>query len=159
MHFSLLVIADGTKTLDDIMAPYMEGRAWEEGRDADAKWDWYVVGGRWRGTIGAKIGGYGERSGYDFEKDPHDHSFGRFARPCEDGRFDVVRVKDIEDLNPYWLHDMLTPDGVWHTSELYVPEGVDGKYFFNNTWFHDGFLERIKERYPDCLAIVVDYHS
>lgn len=158
MHFSLLVIADGTKTLWDMMQPFNYQFAWENGMDANAKWDWYVVGGRWRGLIRAKIGGHGERSGYDFEKNPDDWSFGRFGRPYEDGRFDVVRVRDIEHLNPYMLHDMLTPDGIWHNSEFYVPDGLDGEYFFENVWFHDGMIERLKERYPDCLAIIVDYH-
>lgn len=159
MHYSLLVIADGTKTLEEIMRPFNDDVAWESGVDANAKWDWYVVGGRWRGLLDAKIGGHGERSGYDFEKDLHDCSFGRFKRPYDDGKFDVARVRDIESLDTYWFHDMLTPDGVWHNSEFYVPEGINGKYFFQNTWFNDGMLEKIKERYPDCLAIVVDYHD
>lgn len=54
---------------------------------------------------------------------------------------------------------MLTPDGVWHQSEFYDPERINGRWFLENTWFHDGLLEKIQERYPDCLAIVIDYHS
>ena len=163
MHYSLLVIADGTKPLNELMEPYAEDVAWAEDRPNDAKWDWYVVGGRWRGLITAKIGGHGERSGYDFELDDgYERTFGqrifRFWHPYEDGRFDVARVRDIIKLDPCYVHDTLTPDGVWHSSEFYVPGGLDGKYFFDNTWFRDGMVERIKERYPDCLAMVVDYH-
>lgn len=163
MHYSLLVIADGTKSLDEIMEPYREETAWKEDRPCDAKWDWYAIGGRWRGLIAAKVGGHGERSGYDFElRDGPRRRFGRrdlrFWHPYEDGRFDVARVRDVIRIDPYDVHDMLTPDGTWRTSELYVPDGLDGEYLFENTWFHDGMLERVRERYPDCLAIVVDYH-
>jgi hypothetical protein len=53
---------------------------------------------------------------------------------------------------------MLTADGVWHSCEFYVPEGMDGNHFFENTWFYDGLIEKLKQRYPDCLAFVIDYH-
>ena len=146
MHHSLLVIADGTKTLEEIMRPSNYDIALGAGLYENAKWDWYVIGGKFRGYLDAKIGGYGER--------------GRFAKPYpEDEGFDVACVKDIQTLNPYWFHDMLTPDGVWHQSEFYDPERINGKYFLENTWFNDGLLERLQEHYPNCLAIVVDYHA
>ena len=162
MHYSLLLIADGTKTLEDMMKPFNEEFAWENGENANAKWDWYVVGGRWKGLIEAKIGAHGERDGNDFDASEN-HTFGervwRYWHPYEPGRFDVARVRDITHVDTRRIHDMLTPDGVWHSCEFYVPEGMDGKYFFENTWFYDGLIEKIQQRYPDCLAFVIDYHS
>lgn len=155
MHYSLLVIADGTKTLKEIMQPFNYDHAFDNGLYENAKWDWYVVGGRFFGYLDAKIGGHGERIGSDFKKGI---VYSVPTRPYNDGRFDIARVKDIQTLNPYWFHDMLTPDGVWHQSVFYDPERITGKCFLENTWFNDGLLERLQERYPNCLAIVVDYH-
>ena len=162
MHYSLLLIADGTKTLEDMMKPFNEEFAWENGEDANAKWDWYVVGGRWKGLIEANVGAHGERYAHDFDNTGQ-HKFGErtlgYWHPYEPGRFDVARVRDITHIDTRRIHDMLTPDGVWHSCEFYVPEGMDGRYFFENTWFYDGLIEKLKQRYPNCLAFVIDYHS
>ena len=154
MHYSLLVIADGTKTLEEIMRPFDYDYAYDNGLYKNAKWDWYSVGGRFFGYLDAKIGGHGERCESDFRKS----IYFKPIRPYGYGKFDIARVKDIQTLNPYCFHDLLTPDGVWHQAEFYDPARINGKYFLENTWFHDGLLERLQERYPDCLAIVVDYH-
>lgn len=151
MHYPLLVIADGTKTLEEIMHPFDYDFTYDDESYKNAKWSWYVIGGRFFGYLDAKIGGYGERCKI--------WRNGIRVRPYDDGRFDVARVKDIQTLNPYWFHGMLTPDGVWHQFVFYDPEQINGKCFLENTWFRDGLLERLQERYSDCLAIVVDYHE
>lgn len=123
MHFSLLVLADGTKTLEEIMKPFYE--TYDEDADSfteNSKWDWYEVGGRWRGLIEANIGGHGERDSFDFER----HRLRPDARkPYTAGCFDIARVCDITSLDTNMLHDVLTPDGVWHESETYYPDGDD----------------------------------
>ena len=190
MHFSLLVLADGTKTLEEIMAPFYE--AWEaddpytvemedDGErywaNPNSKWDWYQVGGRWRGLIEASIGGHGERDIYDFDdrglfsdtRGPYAEVVREvFARrlssdtrgPYERGHFDVARVCDITSLDTNMLHDVLTPDGVWHESETYYPNGDDqGRYFVTKEGWHESVWERYIEPNGDCIAIIVDYHD
>ena len=171
MHYSLLVLADGTKTLDEIMAPYEE--CWDEDSpltveqeedgetywvNPNAKWDWWSVGGRWLGLIEASIGCHGERSAYDFEH--RGLLFDRDHRPYKDGRYDVARVCDITSLNANMIHDVLTPDGVWHESEDYFPDGDEhGRFFVVKEGWHESLWERYVEPNGDCVAIVVDYHN
>ncbi len=59
-------------------------------RNADAKWDWYVVGGRWRGFFKLKDGASGEL-GPDF-----DRILGGEAPKDVTGRADVARKGDID---------------------------------------------------------------
>lgn len=170
MHFSLLVLADGTKTLEEIMAPFYE--AWEaddpytvemedDGErywaNPNSKWDWYQVGGRWRGLIEASIGGHGERNIFDFENlGLLSDTRGQYER----GHFDIARVCDITSLDTNMLHDVLTPDGVWHESETYHPNGDDqGRYFVVKEGWHESAWEKYIEPNGDCIAIIVDYHD
>lgn len=107
-HFAVAVITDGTKTVEELMLPYMENCCEtppkeymqffeEEECDIDpdtgkrgywqnpnAKWDWYVVGGRWHGMIRAAKGELGEPSWCNENSE------------VPAGRFDVVRIKDID---------------------------------------------------------------
>lgn len=170
MHFSLLVLADGTKTLEEIMAPFEEcwepddQRTTKEEDDGEtywsnhnAKWDWYEVGGRWRGLIEASVVGHGERSVYDFAARG---LLSDMRGPYERGHFDVARVCDITSLDTNMLHDVLTPDGVWHESETYYPNGDDqGRYFVTKEGWHESVWERYIEPNGDCIAIIVDYHD
>lgn len=50
----------------------------------DARWDWYQVGGRWRGMLRAAEGELGEPSWFNKGKD------------LPAGRFDSARIKDID---------------------------------------------------------------
>ena len=160
MHFSLLVLADGTKTLEEMMEPFYETYDEEaESFTDNSKWDWYSVGGRWRGLIEAKVGGHGRRSCYDFEswflpegkKEPY---------PDDDTHFDIARVCDITSLDTNLIYAVLTPDGVWHDSEIYYPDGDEqGRHFVQKEGWHDSLWERYVEPNMDCVAIIVDYHD
>lgn len=160
MHFSLLVLADGTKTLEEIMEPFHE--TYDEDTDSfteNSKWDWYSVGGRWRGLIEAKVGGHGRRSRYEFDpwflpddkKEPY---------PDDGTHFDIARVGDIISIDASRIYAVLTPDGVWHDSETYYPDGNEaGEHFVQKEGWHDSLWERHVEPNRDCVAIVVDYHD
>lgn len=52
-------------------------------RNPSAKWDWYVIGGRFAGLLKAKTGKHGEGSAFA-------------ANPKVDGAFDVARVGDVD---------------------------------------------------------------
>ena len=82
MHFAVAVIAGGGKSVDELLAPYQENNMgdadkkylefFETGDEEDeldpetgkygywenpnAKWDWWVIGGRWRGQVRAIAG-------------------------------------------------------------------------------------------------------
>lgn len=107
-HFAVAVISDGTKTVDELLAPYQENnmgtcpREYLEFYEDDecnvdpdtgirgywqnpnAKWDWYQIGGRWRGMLRATKGELGEPS-WRNEK---------VELPA--GRFDFAKIGDID---------------------------------------------------------------
>lgn len=152
MHFSLLVLLDGSRSLGELMGPYNAEDAYEEGRQGDARWEWYTVGGRWRGLIKAKVGGFGSRAAWEFLG-------GNVPYPSDDSGFDVARVCDIKHLDTLMIHDVLTPDGVWHASEIYYPEGnEDGKHFVTKDGWHESVWDRFVKPHQDCLAMIVDCH-
>lgn len=65
MHFALLVLTPDKPTeadLERLMRRFNEELAYDEGRNDDAHWDWYQVGGRWTGHL--------TPGSYDPEKDP-----------------------------------------------------------------------------------------
>ncbi len=184
MHYALMVIADGSKTLDEMMAPFYE---YEERCDPytvfvedengerdpetglygywdnpNAQWDWYHVGGRWYGLIEANVGGHGMRTEHEFDDvspfmsdDEYDK-----AMPYEmDGRhFDVARVRDILNPNDVATHDVLTPDGAWHTRETYNLDAPLGERFQKIEGWEEDFKAKFLDPYQDCVAIVVDRH-
>ena len=152
MHYSLLVLLDGSKTLGELMDPYDEDKAYDESRNDDAMWDWYEVGGRWKGLIEATIGGFGRRNRWDFEKDNEPY-------PGDGFRFDIARVCDITNLDTNMIHDVLTPDGIWHKSEIYYPDGnEEGQYFVTKDGWHDSVWDKYVKPHSDCLAMIIDYH-
>lgn len=147
MHFSLILIARPDQRIDAMMEPFYE--SWDEddprtveGVDEDgdtyfynpdAMWDWYEVGGRWTGLIEA------------------------------DGRVDCARVSTIDNIDPNRVHDVLTPDGVWHESETFHYDMIDKSglpgVFVKDETFRTDFKERFLDPYPDCIAWVIDYHD
>lgn len=76
-------------TFKEFMEDYIGSRFDEEMQDygywenPNAKWDWYSIGGRWKGILKAKKGDKGESS---------------FVCPIKDkdGRFSSAKIKDID---------------------------------------------------------------
>lgn len=107
-HFPVAVISDGTKTIEELMLPYMENCCAEPPKEymefyeddefdidpetgkrgywqnPNAKWDWYVIGGRWRGALRASEGVIGEASWHNEEE----------KLPAR--RFDSAKIKHID---------------------------------------------------------------
>jgi hypothetical protein len=50
-HFPVVVCLDDPTKLEEALAPFDENltEEWHPGGDAQAKWDWWVTGGRWGG--------------------------------------------------------------------------------------------------------------
>lgn len=46
-HFTVLVITDSPEDVEGAMAPFQENNM--GGKNPNAKWDWYQIGGRWTG--------------------------------------------------------------------------------------------------------------
>ncbi len=66
-HFTVLVLTNGKKSVDQLLAPYDEnGTCFREadGERPASRWDWWVIGGRWTGMF----------SDYDGEQDPRNYS-------------------------------------------------------------------------------------
>lgn len=148
MHFSLILIARQEQDVDGMMEPFYE--CWDEGDpltvegvdddgetyyyNPNGKWDWFRVGGGWSGLI--EVG---------------------------DSRVDSAPINTITRINPQRVHDVLTPDGVWHECETfhYDMVGDDGLpgVFVEDETFKTQFVERFLEPYQDCTAYVIDYHN
>lgn len=95
-----------------------------------AKWDWWVIGGRWDGWI------FAER-----EPAPDDacHTPENNACPVRDIPLDEV------DGMPFAV---ITPDGHWHDAENDAPA---------DEWHRH--VKDLAGRYPDHLAVAVDCHT
>ena len=107
-HFAVAVISDGTKTVDELLAPYQENNMGDCPREyleffeddeydvdpetglrgyyenPNARWDWWVLGGRWHGMLRAAKGELGEPSWCTED------------RELPAGRFDAARIGDID---------------------------------------------------------------
>ena len=96
-------------------------------------WDWFEVGGRWDGLI-----------------------------ETSDVRVNSARISDISHVDPERVHDVLTPDGVWHESETFHEDIVSDEHpwgtFVEDETFTEQFYERFLAPYQDCTAYVIDYH-
>ena len=164
MHFSLIVITKPDQTVEDMMYPFEE--VWDrydhrtvEEHDGDevyytnpdSMWDWYQIGGRWAGLIEATDGEYGERS------------WGNEDEPYEKGHYDTTLMAYVTSIDPSCVHDVLTPDGVWHECETWHEELKSDEHpwgtFVKDPTFKTDFKKRFLDPYPDYRVTVVDYHS
>lgn len=141
---------------DTFMAEYYKMEPNEFGEyghweNPNGKWDWYQVGGRWAGLIEATDGEYGERS------------WGNEDEPYEKGHYDTALMTDVTSIDPSCVHDVLTPDEVWHECETWHDELKSDEHpwgtFVKDPTFKTDFKKRFLDPYPDCRVTVVDYHS
>lgn len=101
-----------------------------------AKWDWYVIGGRWKGLLKAKTGEHGEQSPIE-------------PIPDKEGRYDIAQIKDVDfgiDVNSY-----VRASRFW---EVYVegkPLAADEKQSDFTSFYKPQYYE---QRYgtKDCFA-------
>lgn len=128
---------------------------WE---NPNAKWDWYVVGGRWKNIIEAKVGGFGRRFYNEYEFHGFLSERNRDPYPDDDTHFDIARVCDVIDINPDFIFCVLTPDGAWHEKETYHRDNPHGSKFVKDPDWNRLFYSRFIEPYQDCVLTIVDFH-
>lgn len=145
-HFAVAVFTDGTKTVDELLAPYMENSCAvpdkkymkfyeDEECDVDpetgksgywqnpnAKWDWYQVGGRYGGTLRLKDG----------------------------ARADFARVGDC-DFSP---NEEIRADAIDFWERVIYGKGAPEEKPFT-LYSKDFYVERFgtKEKFAECQAL------
>jgi hypothetical protein len=115
----------------------------------DAKWDWYVVGGRWDGQIQNK-----------YQEDPEDQGF-NFGDEHHQVQRNIVSVKDFlellktvpDEVSPFAI---LTPEGEWVERGEMGWFGIAHKEKSRGSWTKD--VAAIVARYPDAYLLGVDCH-
>lgn len=71
-----------------------------------SKWDWFRIGGRWRGMINATKGERGEY--YHFEAERYEY---------KENEYDVAKVIDITFDDEFLTYAVLLPSGEWFEQE------------------------------------------
>lgn len=105
-----------------------------------AKWDWWVVGGRWDGEVQRTP----RRSEGGFNFGDHHH----LLEPNE------VAVAEIHrDVIPYAV---VTPDGEWHGRGEMGWFGMSSGDQPKDEWTAE--VQRLYEHHSDCIAIGCDLH-
>ncbi len=168
MHYSLLLISNkGTykRTIKQLMRPFeevfarkrnddrLDTRNEESGlwRNSKAEWDWYEIGGRYRGRIPAARGTKTKRDEYFMRYD-------WYMKYDRRGCYDYAKVSDIRTdvIDPNDWFCVLLPDGTWHTQERYELNGKAINTIRNPEW--DDFVANFIEPYMDCDAVCIDCH-
>ena len=203
----LLPPVDGTVSGDDALRtallPYMENCCEEpplefmefhEDEDGDvdertgrrgywenpnARWDWYAIGGRWRGMLRLRDGSRADvavvgevvtdadRGAYARALD----EFGRFLRGEEVQDYEltgyrreyvVERYADAEFFARYkswfWTHAVVTPDGEWHEVGKMGWWGVSSESGEQLRDWVDHYRERFVSPYMSHTIVIVDCH-
>ena len=210
-HFAVLVLSRPGQRVDALLLPYMENccaeppieymefheddecdvdeRTGRRGywQNPNARWDWFVVGGRFSGRLRAPRG----------ERGPHS--------PVVRGRYDVAEMRDVDtsrdwteyraardlfdrlvageideldrwysrdmalrrfgdaetyarSVSDFWFRAVVTPDGKWHEVGEMGWWGISSEGAEELREWIERFRERFVEPYLDCIATVVDCH-
>lgn len=182
MHFSVLVLVEGDVFREDAEAavePLLEPHREEYDDEKDelvGEWDWWVVGGRWSGTLSPDdydpredpenwvtcdlCGGTGRRPDADkFGSDWIEWSGGcngcrgkgwtnkwPSERVAHEG--DVVPARTLNGGDwPSCIHSVLTPDGTWHGGGWGEGNGLP-----------DDRKRELIAAHPHTTAVIVDCH-
>ena len=98
-------------------------------QNPNARWDWYVIGGRWGGQLRLKGGGVGN----------------------------VAKVSDVV-ADGLRTHAVVTPDGKWHEVGRMGWFGVSSETDEEADDWIRRFAERFIAPYPDYTIVIVDCH-
>lgn len=203
-HFAVLVLSSEGQSVDELLLPYMENCCGEppvelmefyedEECDVDertgkrgywqnpnAKWDWWVIGGRFSGLLKMKRSRQtcdtAEMRDVSTEIDERVYrtalnEFNRYLAGEKVDSFYLTAYKREYVIDRYgsaefyarqradfWFRAVVTPDGEWHeVGEM----GWWGISFETGEQFRDWvehFHERFVDPYLDCIATVVDCH-
>lgn len=144
-------------------------------RNPNAKWDWWVVGGRWTDALALLGGGRASAApvgdiDLSLKKEAYEAAMRAFEKRSADGKLDFSepfawelnsrsfpKWEDADDFAraATWggFFFVVTPDGAWHecaeTWRMYAPEARE---------WREGFAARFLEPYRDCFLTVVDCH-
>lgn len=202
-HFAVAVFTKKKPTeylIDEMLEPFWEGDGSQDENwpnfiksadddyyyNPDAKWDWYVIGGRWQNRLKVKEG----CEYFNLNTSIHAQDVPGWTNTCHVSSIDFegMRAKKLEDLTPYekvakegwWKEEyfrkmypteaeyierettfttyaVLTPDGEW------IALGEMGWWGFSSDtpeeqreW--DRNYHKFFEQFADCYITVVDCH-
>ena len=206
-HFSTLVLSRPDQSVEDLLLPYMENCCSEPpieymeffddeecdvdevmGRrgywqNPDARWDWYVVGGRFSGMLRSDAPLIDGAAGHcdcalacdcDFSDDPEAASrarefWRRHVEERESGlsffapEYYVERYGDVDTFaqmqSRFFTHAVVTPDGSWHEVGTMGWWGISTDSGPDEVQWAARFRERFLDGLDDgIIATVVDCH-
>ena len=145
-HFSVAVFMTGKgQSVDDLLAPYEEHLCEGKSEDMDAvpdgedppfepnpdmKWDWYVIGGRWKGLLILKDNvqaGCDAALVSDIDFDAMQRRDLAKLRPYKEAMNDPIMGEKymrevfrndeeyVSLMSPFSTYAVVTPDGEWHS--------------------------------------------
>lgn len=151
----------------------------------NAKWDWYELGGRYRGSLKAAMGELGKPSWTNKDDSVPDGSFDKALiadidfSPSQEEYDKAIEYWNTHDSDPWfnkekWDNDprkyaefcslvgwraVITPDGVWHEVGETGWFGYYGESIDEKVEWYLNFYDRfIKPQSPDCTLAVYDCH-
>jgi len=113
----------------------------------DSKWDWWVIGGRWDGTIQNNYRS-DENGGFNFGSEHHQLKYNTIS--CKDF---LKSIKEDESQCPYSL---VTPKGEWCEKGKMGWWGISSNEKDVEKWHET--INKILEQYNDCIAVGCDLH-
>lgn len=196
-------MVDGDEAVRRTLLPYMENCCEEPPReymefvededfDADegtgrrgywenpnARWDWYVIGGRWGGMLRLRDGSRADvamvrdvvldvdRGAYasalaEFRGFLNGEEVQDFELSCFRREYVIDRYADAEAYARcsalFWTHAVVTPDGEWHEVGKMGWWGVSSETGEQLRDWVDRFRERYLDPYQDHAIVIVDCH-
>ena len=137
-HYSLLVRYEGTieeaeGRVEKMLEPYCESEDEDSDENPDAKWDWYDIGGGYKGLLRLR----------------KDRPSG-FGYPQNSDRAERAYARDVE-LEGLWTVAVLDKEGFHEPEDMYDEEGM-------KAWakaYKTRFLGDISDR---TVLVIVDLH-
>lgn len=194
---------EGAEALERAMAPYKEYLGDEGNRDylefvededcdvdegtgrrgywdnPNARWDWFVIGGRWGGKLRLRDGGRSDVAAVadvvaDVDPAAYDMALARYRRWLTGERVDDFELSSyrrdiVLDRYPdaeayarcragFWTHAVVTPDGEWHEAGRMGWFGISDETGERLRDWVDRFRERYLDPYGDHMIVIVDCH-
>lgn len=203
-HFPVLVLSRPSQSVDELLIPYMENccaeppvefmefyedeecdvdeRTGKRGywQNPNAKWDWWVIGGRFSGLLRMKRSrqtcNTAEMRDVSTERDERVYrtalnEFNRYLAGEKVESFYLTTYKReyvidrygsaefyAREQSDFWFRAVVTPDGEWHEVGKMGWWGISSETGEQFRDWVEHFNERFVGPYLDCIATVVDCH-
>lgn len=136
-----------------------DGSLWKTTNQQNAKWDWWVIGGRWRGELQLKEGAEPMSELYEdpfvFKNDKA--AYNAWTKKCkEERRCDQAYLKDVINLEEA-IPFALVKFGYWYEKGEMGWWGTSSNDKEQNVWKKE-VLDLLKDVPGDTLLTVVDCH-